>query len=956
MKIFARRGKRPLLWLMVLLCAAGGPAPAETHSVTRNGDSGPAFDAGPTGSAGAGTCGGFAFPYTLTGTSNAARIAELRQAIDCANANATDDQIDLGGNTLTLGDAPYTDANGVNALPFVTGTLTLRNGALQRGASAPAFRFLDVAASGILSLRAMQLRNGKSPTEGGAIRAEGVLAVEDCVFEDNVASTFGGALSSHARTDITASRFTRNAAPDGAAIAGDDSNSAAGGEVTAVMISRFEDNGAADSRSVIWNKSYFAMIGSLVAGNHLAAAGSSLLYIHQDTAVAELRAVTIAGNSVQGALFAWSSANVQVFNSIIWDNQYGSLGGVSPRHSIVPGCGAVVLDGCLDQPPGFVGPNDYHLDAGSPAIDAGDNSYGWTGPDLDGNPRQLDDTGVTDTGHGPGPIIDMGAYEYQANSVAAGITVTPTSGLITTETGGTATFSIVFARYPKADVTLALSSSDATEGVVVPTSLTITQANWNRPHTITVTGLDDGISDGDQAYTIAIAPASSADPAYAGIDPPNVSVVNKEAAIPPHHVGGTVIGLLGNGLVLSLGAGAETLPVSANGSFAFTTALAPGAVYAVTVATHPQVPAQSCAVINGSGTMGAADVGNVVVNCGASNTRTIGGTVSGLGGGGLTLQLNGGGDRIVSVNGSYAFASRLVDGANYVVTVKTQPQGQWCTLAHASGTVQGANVTNVDASCAPLAAELYLDVDDGREYARYGHVRDYFVTLGNTGNVAANGVAVAGTFSAAFDAANVRWQCLGGANLCGTAGAGGFSDTANLPPNSSVTWLVSVPVLGGSDATEATFAVNLASPPPAGSGVSGADTDTLVIFRDGVDVPYGDGARPAELTQRLDEHSVPVEWLPAGGDGIHVVLVLQTPDGEVEVQRLTYRGADYVRLLGTDRAGQQRASDWAPVADGARLIAGRVAGAADTSIVLLDGAQRPLALPQQASQINGEVQ
>ena len=112
--------------------------------------------------------------------------------------------------------------------------------------------------------------------------------------------------------------------------------------------------------------------------------------------------------------------------------------------------------------------------------------------------------------------------------------------------------------------------------------------------------------------------------------------------------------------------------------------------------------------------------------------------MSGLGGGSLVLQLNGGGDLVRSVNGSYAFATRLVDGANYVVTVKTQPQGHWCTLTHASGTVQGADVTNVDASCAPLAAELHLDVDDGYAFARYGYVRDYFVTLGNTGNRAAN--------------------------------------------------------------------------------------------------------------------------------------------------------------------------------------------------------------------------
>ena len=39
-------------------------------------------------------CAGFSFPYTLSGANNAARVANLRQAIHCANANATADVID----------------------------------------------------------------------------------------------------------------------------------------------------------------------------------------------------------------------------------------------------------------------------------------------------------------------------------------------------------------------------------------------------------------------------------------------------------------------------------------------------------------------------------------------------------------------------------------------------------------------------------------------------------------------------------------------------------------------------------------------------------------------------------------------------------------------------------------------------------------------------------------------
>ena len=43
---------------------------------------------------------------------------------------------------------------------------------------------------------------------------------------------------------------------------------------------------------------------------------------------------------------------------------------------------------------------------------------------------------------------------------AAGITVTPTPGLTTTEAGGTATFTVVLNTQPTANVTIALSSSN----------------------------------------------------------------------------------------------------------------------------------------------------------------------------------------------------------------------------------------------------------------------------------------------------------------------------------------------------------------------------------------------------------------------------------------------------------------------------------------------------------------
>jgi hypothetical protein len=104
-------------------------------------------------------------------------------------------------------------------------------------------------------------------------------------------------------------------------------------------------------------------------------------------------------------------------------------------------------------------------------------------------------------------------------------------------------------------------------------------------------------------------------------------------------------------------------------------------------------------VTNGAGTVAGGNVTNVAVNC--VNSYTIGGTVSGLAGTGLVLQNNGGNNLTITANGSFTFTTTLLNGANYNVTVLTQPSSphQLCSLANASGTVPGANVTNVMVNC-----------------------------------------------------------------------------------------------------------------------------------------------------------------------------------------------------------------------------------------------------------------
>src|SRR6266540_4363695 len=85
-----------------------------------------------------------------------------------------------------------------------------------------------------------------------------------------------------------------------------------------------------------------------------------------------------------------------------------------------------------------------------------------------------------------------------------------------------------------------------------------------------------------------------------------------EFVTPSYTIGGVVFGLTGDGLVLST-AGQPDLTVPAGASsFVFGTRVASGTSYAVGV-TQP--PGLACKVLNGSGTVGGADVIGVLVDC-----------------------------------------------------------------------------------------------------------------------------------------------------------------------------------------------------------------------------------------------------------------------------------------------------------------------------------------------------
>src|SRR6266851_4071401 len=207
-------------------------------------------------------------------------------------------------------------------------------------------------------------------------------------------------------------------------------------------------------------------------------------------------------------------------------------------------------------------------------------------------------------------------------------------------------------------------------------------------------------------------------------------------------IGGTVSGLAAGGSMTLQNNGAESLVVSANGSFTFKTAIAVNQPYLVTVsvppATPPQTctvaggsgkatatvttvvvtcttgteaigvtvstqpinPAQTCIVTNGSGTSTAGVAISVQVTC-SLGTLSIGGSVSGYSGGtGFALQNNGGDTLTITKNGVFTFPTLVPVNGAYNVTVSAQPSGpnQTCTVSLGKGTAT-ANVTNVSVVC-----------------------------------------------------------------------------------------------------------------------------------------------------------------------------------------------------------------------------------------------------------------
>ncbi|MHC4252105.1 MAG: Ig-like domain-containing protein, partial [Planctomycetota bacterium] len=114
--------------------------------------------------------------------------------------------------------------------------------------------------------------------------------------------------------------------------------------------------------------------------------------------------------------------------------------------------------------------------------------------------------------------------------------MTPTTGLVTTEGGGSDGFMVSLASDPIVPITIDVLSADPSEGTASPTPLSFDSSNWFTPKPVSVDGVDDDIRDGHVVYDIMLLPIFAPTSPYNGFDPMDVTVTNRDdetGVVPP---------------------------------------------------------------------------------------------------------------------------------------------------------------------------------------------------------------------------------------------------------------------------------------------------------------------------------------------------------------------------------------------------------------------------------------
>lgn len=120
----------------------------------------------------------------------------------------------------------------------------------------------------------------------------------------------------------------------------------------------------------------------------------------------------------------------------------------------------------------------------------------------------------------------------------AGLVITPSTGLTTSEDGLSATFTVALSSEPVANVFVSVSSGNPAEGLLSggdsPTmpvdtiTLEFAPSEWRSAQTVTVHGQDDTVLDGPIAYQLTVATVPGTDSMYNAVYDQKVTVTNSD--------------------------------------------------------------------------------------------------------------------------------------------------------------------------------------------------------------------------------------------------------------------------------------------------------------------------------------------------------------------------------------------------------------------------------------------
>jgi uncharacterized repeat protein (TIGR01451 family)/CSLREA domain-containing protein/uncharacterized repeat protein (TIGR02543 family) len=582
--------------------------------------------------------------HTITFDSSVFNSDKTITLTNGALPNITSDLTITGSSTVAIS----IDGNAANRIFYAdTGTtVTLNNLTMTHGSATFGGAIRN---KGTFTLNSCSLTANSAGTSGGGIYNTGSLTATDSIFSGNSAGTSGGAIYNTDTLDLSRSTFSESSALYGGAIADF-------GGTTTVSASTFSSNTASSgtygggSFYIQESSTVLAVINSTFSGDSSSGNGGSI-YIYSGallvssttfsggsssnggaiyTQIGAMTAIansTFASNSAsskgggifnyQGDLLVTNSAfagngassggnlrltngSARLYNSIFADSTNGgdceanssALAGLEVQNSLIEdgSCGITGgVDGNLTGDPmlGALadngGPTQTMLpQAGSPVIDAGDDALAVEG---NGDPLVADQRG---NGYDriAGTHVDMGALEVRQTQLSL---MVGANGSV----GAAGDASLIGANIDACSDATCTASYDI-EGSAATISLTAAPDAGYQFVGWTGHCAADGTS---LTATVTMDSARSCGATF---------------AVTSYTIGGTVSGLTGAGLILQNNGG-DSLLIGTNGGFTFSTPLAYNSTYAVTVSSQPI--GQTCTVSHGTGTLGAANVTNVAVDC-----------------------------------------------------------------------------------------------------------------------------------------------------------------------------------------------------------------------------------------------------------------------------------------------------------------------------------------------------